>query len=56
MHVLDFSGDLYGQKTKVEFISYLRGQERYDGVDALIAQMGRDVEAARVALGWGAGR
>jgi riboflavin kinase/FMN adenylyltransferase len=54
-HVLDFTGDLYGQKAKVEFIAYLRGQERYDGVDALIAQMGRDVEAARVALGWGSG-
>jgi riboflavin kinase/FMN adenylyltransferase len=50
-HVLDFTGDLYGQRAKVEFISFLRGQQRYDDVDALIAQMHRDVDAARVALG-----
>jgi riboflavin kinase/FMN adenylyltransferase len=53
VNILDFSGDLYGQAAKVEFVAYLRGQERYDSVDALIAQMGRDVEGARLALGWG---
>jgi riboflavin kinase/FMN adenylyltransferase len=50
VHILDFDGDLYGQRAKVEFTAYLRGQERYDTVDALIAQMHLDVEAARASL------
>jgi riboflavin kinase/FMN adenylyltransferase len=50
VHLLDFSGELYGQRAQVEFTAYLRGQERYDEVDALVAQMRLDVDAARAAL------
>jgi riboflavin kinase/FMN adenylyltransferase len=46
-HVLDFGGDLYGQAAKVRFHDFLRGQERFEHVDDLVAQMGRDVEAVR---------
>ena len=46
-HLLDFDGDLYGQEAKVRFLHRLRGQERFDSVDALIEQMDRDVLAAR---------
>lgn len=46
-HLLDFDGDLYGQKARVRFRRRLRGQERFDSVDELIAQMALDVEAAR---------
>lgn len=46
-YILDFSGDLYGQSAKVRFSHHLRGQERFDSVDDLIAQMHRDVEATR---------
>jgi len=46
-HVLDFEGDLYGQAVKVRFVERLRGEERFDSVDDLVAQMRRDVEAAR---------
>jgi len=46
-HVLDFDGDLYGQQARVRFTHRLRGQERFDGVDALIAQMHLDVEKVR---------
>jgi riboflavin kinase/FMN adenylyltransferase len=45
--VLDgFARDLYGQRIGVDFLHYLRGMERFDGLDALIAQMHRDVAAA----------
>ena len=46
-HLLDFSGDLYGQQAYVRFGRRLRGQERFDAVDDLIAQMARDVEQVR---------
>lgn len=41
-----FARDLYGQRIGVEFHHYLRGMERFDGLDALIAQMRRDVAEA----------
>ena len=46
-HVLDFAGDLYGQTAKVRFRHRIRGQERFDDVDDLIAQMHRDVQRVR---------
>ena len=46
-YILDFEGDLYGQRARVRFHHRLRGQERFDSVDDLIAQMTRDVEAVR---------
>jgi riboflavin kinase/FMN adenylyltransferase len=49
-HLLDFDGDLYGEPAKVRFVSRLRGEERFDSVDALVAQITRDVEATRAAL------
>ena len=50
-YVLDFDGDLYGQKARVSFVSRLRDEQRYDSVDALVAQMALDVEATRAAVG-----
>ncbi|MCU1430014.1 MAG: riboflavin kinase/FMN adenylyltransferase [Actinomycetia bacterium] len=46
-YLLDFDGDLYDQPAAVRFRARLRGQERFESVDALVEQMGRDVEAAR---------
>jgi riboflavin kinase / FMN adenylyltransferase len=48
--VLDFDGDLYGQGLGVEFFERLRGMERYDSIDDLVAQMHRDVDATRELL------
>ncbi len=45
--LVDWQGDLYGQQLTVEFLGRLRGEERFDSVDALIVQMNRDVDAAR---------
>lgn len=46
-YLLDFSGDLYDQMIELEFVERLRGEERFDGVDALIQQMERDVAETR---------
>jgi riboflavin kinase/FMN adenylyltransferase len=50
-HLFDFSGDLYGQRIGVEFVRKLRDEEKFDGLDALTAQMRQDEIAARQALG-----
>ncbi len=49
-HLLDFSGDLYDEAAKVRFVARLRGEVRFDGVDALVEQMHRDCAQARTLL------
>jgi riboflavin kinase / FMN adenylyltransferase len=49
-YVLDFDGDLYGQHVAVQFVRRLRGEERFESVEALVAQIGHDVEATRRVL------
>jgi riboflavin kinase/FMN adenylyltransferase len=46
-HLLDFSGDLYGERAKVRFDAFLRSERKFDGIDALVAQLKQDIEAAR---------
>jgi riboflavin kinase/FMN adenylyltransferase len=46
-YLLDFSGDLYGTDLRVEFLKRLRGEKRFDSLEGLIEQMGRDVDEAR---------
>ena len=46
-HFFDFSGDLYGQEIEVAFHHFLRPEAKYDGLDALVAQIARDCEEAR---------
>jgi riboflavin kinase/FMN adenylyltransferase len=46
-HLLDFGGDLYGESVKVRFVQRLRGEERFDSVEALVAQMQEDCDRAR---------
>ncbi|MEY2569835.1 MAG: riboflavin kinase / adenylyltransferase [Acidimicrobiaceae bacterium] len=46
-HLLDFSGDLYGEPARVRFVERLRGEEKFDSVDALVDQIGRDCDDAR---------
>ncbi len=48
--VFDFSGDLYGAQLSVGLVEYLRGEERFDGLDALITQMDADSSQARAIL------
>lgn len=51
VHVLDWSGDLYGEAVKVRFGHWLRGEEKFDSLDALVVQIGEDCAAARRLLG-----
>lgn len=46
-HFFDFSGDLYGQEIEVAFHHFLRGEAKFDSLDALVAQMGRDCDEAK---------
>ncbi|MDQ3849383.1 MAG: bifunctional riboflavin kinase/FAD synthetase [Actinomycetota bacterium] len=46
-YLIDFDGDLYGTRLELSFLKRLRGEKRFGSVDALVAQMARDVEAAR---------
>ena len=46
-HLLDFDGDLYGRPLTLQFAARLRPEQRFPGVDALIAQIGQDAAAAR---------
>lgn len=48
--VMDFSGDLYGKTVGVEFITKVRDQEKFDGLDALIKQINQDVDDCRQVL------
>ena len=48
--LFDFSGDLYGEICQVSFFGFLRGEEKFDGLDALVAQMKRDEAEARALL------
>jgi riboflavin kinase/FMN adenylyltransferase len=50
VHLFEAAGDLYGARVRVEFIAWLRETRRFDGAEALVAQLGRDAEAARAAL------
>jgi riboflavin kinase/FMN adenylyltransferase len=50
VHLFDASGDFYGDHVEVVFVARLRGTMRFDGPDALVAQLHRDAEAARGAL------
>jgi riboflavin kinase/FMN adenylyltransferase len=49
-HLLDFDGDLYGETLDVSFIERIRDEQRFDGVDALVGQIRRDVARARSLL------
>ncbi len=46
-YLVDWSGDLYGQALRVDFLKRLRGERRFASVEALLEQMRRDVEDAR---------
>jgi riboflavin kinase / FMN adenylyltransferase len=49
--VFDFAGDLYGETVEVVFYEFLRGEEKFASIDALIAQMHEDAARAKEILG-----
>ncbi len=50
VHLFDFDGDLYGRRLSVEFVAWLRGEERFESLAALERQMDLDASAARARL------
>jgi riboflavin kinase/FMN adenylyltransferase len=46
-YLLDRKVDLYGRVLKVDFVARLRGEKRFDSVEALVEQMERDIVATR---------
>lgn len=46
-HFFDFAEDLYGQEIEVEFHHFLRGEAKFDSLDALKVQMDKDCALAR---------
>ncbi|MFC2177043.1 bifunctional riboflavin kinase/FAD synthetase [Actinomycetota bacterium] len=47
VHLLDESLDLYGQELHLEFVTRIRPERRFDGIDELVEQIGRDIQVAR---------
>jgi riboflavin kinase/FMN adenylyltransferase len=52
-HLFDFAGDLYGHKIEVAVHAFIREEQKFDGVDALVAEMRRDETEARRLLALG---
>jgi riboflavin kinase/FMN adenylyltransferase len=50
VHILDFSGDLYGRRLEVRLLERLRPEQRFDSAEALISQVQRDIDQARAVL------
>ena len=46
-HIIDFSGNLYGYELSVEFIQQLRGEIRFSGIQELVEQITKDIDATR---------
>jgi riboflavin kinase/FMN adenylyltransferase len=49
-HLLDFDGDLYFERARVEFTNFLRSERKFDGIESLVAQLKHDCEHARQLL------
>ena len=55
-HLIGFDGDLYGRTIRVEVVDWVRGQRKFNGVEALKAQMARDIGYCVERSGVDAGR
>ena len=42
VHILDFQGDIYHQKMRIEFIDFLRPEMKFNSVDELVLQIQKD--------------
>lgn len=45
--IIDFDGGIYGEELKIELLERLRGEEKFESVDALVAQMHHDIDVTR---------
>jgi riboflavin kinase / FMN adenylyltransferase len=51
VHLFDFSGDLYGRHLRVRMVDFIRPEMRFEGLDALKAQIAQDAARARAIVG-----
>jgi len=51
VNILDFDKDIYGETLKIEVMAYLRGEQKFAGLDALKAQLAKDRDAVKELLG-----
>lgn len=49
-HLLDFSTDIYGQAVSLDFVAFLRGEQKFASVEALVSQIRADILRARQIL------
>ena len=49
-HLIGFRGDLYGERARIRFVRRLRGEQRFEDVDDLVAQLRKDVADAAKCL------
>jgi riboflavin kinase/FMN adenylyltransferase len=49
-HLFDFNSDIYGKMLTLDFVDRIRDEKRFESIDALVAQIKRDVESVRKAL------
>ena len=50
VHLLDFEGDLYGKEIRVNFVKRIRGEIKFDSLEALSAKIGDDIEVGKALL------
>ncbi|KPL81524.1 bifunctional riboflavin kinase/FAD synthetase [Herpetosiphon geysericola] len=46
-HLFDFNEDIYGRSLRVSFLQHIRGEQKFAGIEQLVAQIGRDAQFAR---------
>ncbi|AIQ18950.1 bifunctional riboflavin kinase/FAD synthetase [Paenibacillus sp. FSL L8-0436] len=52
VHLFDFAGDIYEEELKVELVSFIRPERKFESIDALISQIAADAETAKELLGY----
>jgi riboflavin kinase/FMN adenylyltransferase len=50
VYILDFNDEIYGETVQLSFLQRLRGEQKFDGIAALVGQITQDVTAARAFL------
>ena len=49
-HLIDFEGDVYGERMAIDVVHRIRAERAFSGPDELVAQIKKDVESAREVL------
>jgi riboflavin kinase/FMN adenylyltransferase len=50
VHIFDFHAEIYGERLRVEFVDFIRHNQKFTSIEALIAQMDKDSDKARQLL------